>query len=123
MKLALIILLLPFALFADPWGKDADLVQSTPSCETESHCQTPLFGVIGESVIWFHQNIVSPADGPRSNFYPTSSHYMKHAIRKHGFFLGFVMGCDRLMRENTDPWIYDTIIDSRRNRVKLNPVR
>ena len=34
---------------------------------------------------------------------------MLNAINSHGFFLGVVMGCDRLLRENEDPWVYDTV--------------
>jgi hypothetical protein len=32
------------------------------------------------------------------------------AIRKHGFFKGYIMGCDRLLRENSDPWVYRTTL-------------
>jgi len=61
-----------------------------------------------EKLIAFHTHILSPVDGPRSDFRPTSSRYMLMAIRRHGFFKGFVMGCDRLMRENKDDWVYRT---------------
>ena len=64
---------------------------------------------VAEEVILFHQNVISPVDGPRSHFRPTSSRYMLLAIRKHGFLQGFVMGCDRLLRENDDDWLYRTI--------------
>jgi len=50
--------------------------------------------------------VISPADGPRSHFYPSSSQYTKDAMDKYGFFAGFLMGCDRLMRENNEEWIY-----------------
>lgn len=63
-----------------------------------------------EKVIWFHQNIVSPIDGPRSHYKPSSSGYMLQAIHKHGFVKGYLMGCDRLLRENRDPWIYRTAL-------------
>ena len=61
-----------------------------------------------EKVILFHQNILSPADGPRSHFRPTSSRYMLLAIHRYGFFKGVIKGFDRLLRENSDPWVYRT---------------
>ncbi len=103
------LLLLPHFLFATsgyhtPWGKDSDLqkkevtqtVYANPSPATK----------IARQVILFHQKVISPIDGPRSHFFPCSSQYMKIAMMKHGFCKGFLMGCDRLLRENKDPWIY-----------------
>ncbi|MGH2611944.1 MAG: membrane protein insertion efficiency factor YidD [Rhabdochlamydiaceae bacterium] len=103
----------PALLFAipgyhTPWGKDADLhyhVSTPPQIQALS----PL-GEGMKKLIWFHQNIISPVDGPRSHFKPSSSSYMLQAVRKHGFFKGYVMGCDRLLRENEDPWVYRTSI-------------
>lgn len=116
-------LFLAFAsLFADPWGKDADLVPQTVVFEEPQKCRTPIFGSIAEAGIWFHQNIISPADGPRSNYRPSSSQYALDAIRKYGFFYGFLLGCDRLMRENPDPWFYPRTYDEMGNHIKLNPV-
>ncbi len=88
-----------------PWGKDADIVMIKSRTETSApeHCKTPLLGAIGEAVITFHQTQITQCDGPRSNFRPSSSQYMLDAMRKYGFFQGFSMGCDRLMRENGDP--------------------
>ena len=112
-----LLLFLPTLLFAipgyhQPWGKNADL--HSPS----HHQQTPLFlsplAEAMEKIIWFHQNIISPVDGPRSHYKPSSSAYMLQAIRKHGFFKGYLMGCDRLLRENSDPWVYrTTLIDNK----------
>jgi putative component of membrane protein insertase Oxa1/YidC/SpoIIIJ protein YidD len=65
--------------------------------------------VIAEALISFHQEVISPIDGPRSNFRPSSSQYMLNAIEQNGFFLGVVIGCDRLLRENGDPSFYDKV--------------
>jgi putative component of membrane protein insertase Oxa1/YidC/SpoIIIJ protein YidD len=46
---------------------------------------------------------------------------MKEAIQKHGFVLGFFLGCDRLQRENSDPWIY-RCIELNQKLIKYNPV-
>jgi len=92
--------------YHEPWGKDADL-----KMPTESPVQAPLSLVVqaAQEVILFHQNIISPVDGPRSHFRPTSSRYMLLAIRRHGLLRGFLMGCDRLLRENDDDWVYRTV--------------
>ncbi|MBS0648643.1 MAG: membrane protein insertion efficiency factor YidD [Verrucomicrobia bacterium] len=109
--------LLPALLFSipgyhEPWGKDTDLEWKAPQENPPADLSLPAHAM--EKVIWFHQNIISPCDGPRSHYKPSSSSYMLQAIRKHGFFKGYVMGCDRLLRENSDPWIYrTTVIDNK----------
>jgi putative component of membrane protein insertase Oxa1/YidC/SpoIIIJ protein YidD len=110
-KLALLFLLTCSQLvakpgFHEPWGKDADV--RLPPAE-EPAPKPSLLALGAEKIIWLHQNVITQADGPRSHFRPCSSQYMKLAIRKHGFFKGFAMGCDRLLRENSDPWHYRTI--------------
>ncbi|NDB83585.1 MAG: membrane protein insertion efficiency factor YidD [Alphaproteobacteria bacterium] len=77
---------------------------------------------IADVIIQFHQKILSPVDGPRSHYRPTSSRYMQLAMYKHGFIKGFIMGCDRLLRENKAPWVYRSIeIDGQ--KYKYDPVR
>lgn len=124
--LLLTILLLPAyssaAVQLQPWGKDSEL--AAPACteRKRSSCPTPLFGAFAEGAIQFHQDVISPADGPRSHFFPSSSQYTLEAMRKYGFFQGFIMGCDRLMRENDDPWVYKTITLPHGEEIKYNPV-
>ena len=74
-----------------------------------------------EVMIHFHQNTISEADGPRSHFEPSSSQYTLDAMQEYGFFYGFLLGCDRLMRENDDPWIYPTVA-CELNQKKFDPV-
>ena len=111
------------SLYADPWGKDADLVNHSCALPPTSTCQTPLMGGIAKCLIGFHQTVITPIDGPRSHFLPSSSQYTLDAMRKHGFLLGFTMGCDRLMRENEDPWVYEKVKDIHGYPMKYNPVR
>ena len=113
MVFKVLLLLFPATIFAfpgyhEPWGKDADLhIRSSAPPQTET--LSPL-GEGMKHLVWFHQNIISPVDGPRSHYKPSSSNYMMQAIRKHGFFKGYLMGCDRLLRENEDPWVYRTAV-------------
>jgi putative component of membrane protein insertase Oxa1/YidC/SpoIIIJ protein YidD len=110
------------SLKADPWGKDADLANYRTIKKASARCRTPLLGTFAETMIGFHQKIISPADGPRSNFIPCSSQYTLNAMRKYGFFQGFAMGCDRLMRENKDPWVYRLTQDREGRLIKYDPV-
>lgn len=89
--------------FYEPWGKHADLKLKRE--ETTPQKLSPVAWA-GEKIIRFHQTVLSPVDGPRSHFRPSSSEYMRLAIRKYGFFKGYIKGCDRLLRENDDPWLY-----------------
>ena len=97
--------------FQEPWGKDSDL--ATP--KTHSPVSKPGIGVkIADAIIRFHQNVITQVDGPRSHFRPTSSRYMQLAMQRYGFLKGYLMGCDRLLRENDEEWVYRKIeIDGR----------
>ncbi len=122
-QLLLIFFILAFPLAADPWGKDAELVQYQPCGSSETaKCETPLLGPFAEIMIGFHQNVISPIQGPRSHFNPSSSHYTLNAMRKYGFLRGFLLGCDRLMRENNDVWIYKMDKDADGYALKYDPV-
>jgi putative component of membrane protein insertase Oxa1/YidC/SpoIIIJ protein YidD len=124
MKNYWILFLLTCSLGAEPWGKDADMVPRPPPVQVEpTPCRTPVLGPIAECLIRFHKEVISPADGPRSHHRPNSSQYMLDAIRKYGFFEGVPLGCDRLMRENNDPWIYPVITVEDGNKFKWDPVK
>lgn len=110
------------SLWGDPWGKDADLCcRPKQQCEKKEH-PTPIIGSIGEVLIRFHQEVISPADGPRSHFIPSSSQYTLDAMRIYGFFDGFFLGCDRLMRENSEKWVYRETVDPHGDPIKYDPV-
>lgn len=95
--------------FYQPWGKDADLEYKPVGLEGPAAQNSSLAVKTAEHIIRFHQNVLSPVDGPRSHFRPSSSAYMMQSMQKHGFIKGFLMGCDRLMRENSDAWVYRKI--------------
>lgn len=117
-------LVLSQAIFAnEPWGKDADLCcQKKITQSLQKECSTPILGSVGECLIRFHQEVISPADGPRSHYIPSSSQYTLDSMRCYGFFKGFTMGCDRLMRENDEPWKYRKITNSAGDVMKFDPV-
>lgn len=121
----IIFLTIQLYAWAHPWGKDADLAMS-PCTLTAPAAPQPdpsFLTQMGIKAIRFHQEVISPADGPRSHFIPSSSQYTLNAMRKYGFFTGFTMGCDRLMRENNDPWVYRKILDGNGYPMKWDPVK
>lgn len=113
--------------FDPPWGRDADLAYKKRRSRGEQPVEVAIskqgIGVkFGELAIAFHQNVISPADGPRSHFKPSSSQYTLDAMRKYGFLRGWVMGADRLMRENSEEWVYETVVAEGDKVFKFNPV-
>jgi len=95
--------------YLDLWGKERGLIlkkSRIPPLPPKTGVMTRL----SEYVILFHQNILSPVDGPRSHFRPTSSRYMLLAMRRYGFIKGYIMGCDRLLRENKEEWVYRKVV-------------
>jgi uncharacterized protein len=92
--------------YFEPWGRDSSLLQPKEEKRPSPSLLTALF----DGVILFHQKVISPIDGPRSHFRPTSSRYMQLAMKRYGFLKGYFMGFDRLMRENEEKWIYQTIL-------------
>jgi putative component of membrane protein insertase Oxa1/YidC/SpoIIIJ protein YidD len=113
----------PCSLQADPWGKDADLARCRPAQASCTESQSGPGVAFSELFIRFHQEVISPADGPRSHFIPSSSQYTLDAVRRYGFFKGWMRGCDRLMRENDDPWVYKKCLTPAGQVIKYDPVK
>ncbi|MFZ4673485.1 membrane protein insertion efficiency factor YidD [bacterium] len=95
--------------YVEPWGKDSALAKK-PIPKVVLKESEGFFGKTLENIILFHQEVLSPIDGPRSHFRPTSSRYTLLSIRRFGPLKGWLKGMDRLMRENSDPWVYRTIL-------------
>ena len=96
--------------FVEPWGKDIHLLHKQSE---EDFAPAGLATRVADAVIRFHQDITTKVAGS-SHFRPTSSRYMQLAMKRYGFIKGFLMGCDRLMREDDEEWIYPLIqIDGR----------
>lgn len=53
-------------------------------------------------VVKLYQEHISGIDGNRCPMYPHCSRYCAEAIQKHGFPLGWIMSCDRLLRCGRD---------------------
>jgi putative component of membrane protein insertase Oxa1/YidC/SpoIIIJ protein YidD len=105
-KFVLSSLLIAHPGYFEPWGKDSNLKPPAPMQKEE---KISIATRIADAVIRFHQEVISPVDGPRSHYRPSSSQYMHQAMHNYGFLKGFIMGCDRLLRENDEEWVYRTI--------------
>jgi putative component of membrane protein insertase Oxa1/YidC/SpoIIIJ protein YidD len=93
--------------------------------ETEETKEAKKSSFIDIPLYWFiklHQNYLTHIDGPRSHYIPCSSSYMKEAIKKKGPFIGVLKGMDRLLRENSDPWVYRIKQIDENTWIKLDPV-
>ncbi len=104
----------------EPWGVDSELAMRPRTAQSTP--QKSFGRKTCKGMITFFQNYISPIDGPRSSYYPTSSQYALDAIQKYGVLKGIALGCDRLLRENGDVWVYDLTLDYGPER-KLDPVR
>jgi uncharacterized protein len=105
-----------------PWGADSELLNVNKERPESKKLKLTLAQKSCRAMIRFFQVYISDIDGPRSSFYPTSSQYALEAIEKYGIFKGIAMGCDRLMRENGEMWVYETT-DQYGIERKLDPVR
>jgi len=56
----------------------------------------------GGKLLNFYQTVISGTDGDRCGMSPSCSSYAARAFKKHGFFLGWIMSCDRLIRCGRD---------------------
>ena len=90
-----------------PWGVDSELIENKKT-PPEATTEYSLSNKVCQSMIHFFQNYISPIDGPRSHFVPSSSQYALLAIQKYGVLKGIALGCDRLLRENSAPWVWRT---------------
>jgi putative component of membrane protein insertase Oxa1/YidC/SpoIIIJ protein YidD len=109
--------------FSEPWGIDSELAYTKSEKIQDQKPKLHAGRTACKAMIRFFQVYISPIDGPRSGFYPSSSQYTLDAIQKYGVFRGISLGCDRLMRESGESWVYDRTTDKYGIEQKLNPVR
>ena len=59
--------------------------------------KTGATGIMSATIELFKAHI-SPIDGDRCPMYPSCSEYSRESFGRHGFFMGWIMTCDRLVR-------------------------
>ena len=57
---------------------------------------------LGSWLVGLYRENISPVDGDRCPSFPSCSAYSVQAMRKHGFFIGWVMTVDRLIHEGKE---------------------
>jgi len=77
--------------FRGPWGEHGAEKTSYKPASSEFN---PL-----RSLVKVYRNYISPIDGKTCPMYPSCSKYSLVCFEKHGFFVGWVMTCDRLLHE------------------------
>lgn len=79
---------------------ESNLSANEDSGSDSSGTFTP--GISENPFIRFYQRHISPADGQRCSMHPSCSAYCSRVLKKHGWFMGWIMSCDRLMRCGRD---------------------
>lgn len=92
-----LLLSLPCSLYAADRMKGPDARSATHSRQEPP---VSILAWFGSSAIRLYSEVISPADGPRSPSYPTSTAYGREAISRHGFFMGVLLTADRLIHES-----------------------
>ena len=77
--------------FMGPWGGHSS---NMTSCKRASSNLNPIC-----SLVKAYRNYISPIDGKTCPMYPSCSKYSLLCFEKHGFFMGWLMTCDRLLHE------------------------
>ncbi len=95
--LFLLILLLPGHLSAEDRMKGPELQPIRKKVIHDLPVSTLKW--VGSGAIHLYSKVISPADGPRSPSYPTSTAYSREAINTHGFLMGILLTADRLLHE------------------------
>jgi hypothetical protein len=57
---------------------------------------------LGTWLVGIYRNHISPVDGDRCPSLPSCSSYSLQAMKKHGFFMGWMMTVDRLIHEGEE---------------------
>jgi len=76
--------------FNGPWKEGGALRQKPEKAQVSLN---PL-----HFIVHIFNEYVSPIDGRRCSMYPTCSRYSIQCFERHGFLMGWIMTCDRLMR-------------------------
>ncbi|MBF0412415.1 MAG: membrane protein insertion efficiency factor YidD [Desulfamplus sp.] len=72
------------------------------SVKAESELQKSQPKDSANGLFMFYKSYISPVDGDRCGMSPSCSSYGEEAFKKHGFFIGWIMTCDRLIRCGRD---------------------
>lgn len=102
--------IVPFVLCAWGWNPWEDLESENKELKLEN----PHPGGPTMLFMRFYSKYIGPIDGPNCTFRPSCGAYCMKAIRKHGWLLGWIMGCERAMRYHRNYHLYPRTFDGDR---------
>jgi hypothetical protein len=76
----------------------------------------------GTWLLGIYRDNISPVDGDRCPSTPSCSAYSVQAIKKHGFFIGWMMTVDRLIHEGKEEARVSPVVQSRGQWKIFDPV-
>jgi len=82
------------APFKGPWDQESPLQNSQKQMDSAVN---PL-----RFLVEVYRTNISPIDGKNCPMHPSCSEYSIRCFKKHGFFIGWMMTCDRLFRCGRD---------------------
>ena len=91
--------------------------QSDPSSSEESYGFNP-----AQWLLSVYRNHISPVNADTCPSYPPCSSYASKAMRKHGFFIGWMMTVDRLIHEGKEETSDSPYIQSNGELLIFDPV-
>lgn len=104
--------------YHDPWEKPIVIQTFEESQIRGETCHKEANAYL----VHLYQKAISPTTGARSHYRPSSAQYTLEAMQTRGLFLGILMGCDRLMRENSEcMWYQPLYLDVNKKWYKWNP--
>lgn len=83
---------------AKAFGQETNFIQDIDQNQ-ENLSQSPQ---AFSTILQWYRKYISPIDGDRCPMYPSCSTYSEQSFRKYGWFKGWIMTCDRLMRCGRD---------------------
>jgi hypothetical protein len=99
----LILFLLVASLVTGLPGGASKAWAENPGVQTKPDGPTGSSGFnLGTWLIGIYRENISPVDGDRCPSLPSCSSYSLQAMKKHGFFIGWMMTVDRLIHEGTE---------------------
>ena len=93
------------------------------SRQSDSPCSEEVSGFNpAQWLLSIYKNHISPVNADRCPSYPSCSSYAEQAMKKHGFFMGWIMTVDRLIHEGKEETTVSPYIHSDGEDLILDPV-
>ena len=106
LRILILITIILLSLYVPCYGLDDNLFApwefNNPKLEEKAETSPSLPGYLLIQGVKIFSKYISRVDGDRCPMWPTCAAYSLQVIKKHGFFLGFMMTADRLIHESNE---------------------